>query len=265
MRGQSHRLNVLPLETGITYGPIHSRRLGYSLGINLLPVTHKVCSFNCIYCYYGRACPTPLTGHTEVFPDVAQVHVAGNQILRALQERPVHVDAITFSGNGEPTLHPYFHAAVTAVKQLRDTLAPDAKLALFSNASTLQQPYVMQSLAHINLPLLKLDAGDETTFTRINRPAPGITLAQIIAGLKQAPNLTLQSILMDGEAGNLQEPAFSAWLAALVDIRPARVQLYSTDRPVAEAGIEWVPPFKLRRIAKVVREETGIEIQVYGA
>jgi wyosine [tRNA(Phe)-imidazoG37] synthetase (radical SAM superfamily) len=258
-------MNVLPLETAITYGPLFSRRLGRSLGVNLLPFDCKVCSFDCIYCHYGHTTVFTLTpGKRDLeiaatFPDVDTVL----QTIETALRRYPHVDALTFSGNGEPTLHPHFPAIVAETRRLRDALAPNVKLALFSNATTAHLPHIQESLREFDLPILKLDAGDPATLARINRPAPGVTLDTILAGLRATPNLIVQSVLIDGNVSNIKGEPFEAWITALDAIRPAIVQIYSTDYPVSDAGVERVLPYVLKRIAGEVIERTGVRVEAF--
>ena len=252
-------MSVLPLETKIVYGRLRSRRLGLSLGVNLLPVDQKVCSFDCVYCHYGRTTVRTLTPSGLNFPAVSQVRCA---VERALRRHP-NVRYLTFSGNGEPTLHPFFPEIVADVVGLRDEIAPGVKVALFSNATTAHRPDIQAALARIDAPILKLDVGDAKTLARINRPVPDMTLDAIIDGLKRVPNLIIQSVLIGGAVSNVRGAAFDAWVAALAEIRPARVQIYSTDYPVPDAGVERVLPYELDRIATEVRQRTGLKIEVY--
>lgn len=244
-------MDVLPLETAIVYGPIYSRRLGRSLGINLLPPGRKICSFDCIYCHYGHTPPAgkTLTPERTQLPTLVEVVEAVERALR--HSRPF--DCLTFSGNGEPTLHPGFRAIVAEVRRLRDRFKPEAQLVLLSNASTLHLESVREALALFDKPILKLDAGDPATFAAINRPLPEIVLERIIARLKDVPNLIVQAVLIEGPCTNARGAAYEAWLEALAEVRPLEVQIYSTDRPVPEATVERVPPVVLRRIAEEVR------------
>jgi wyosine [tRNA(Phe)-imidazoG37] synthetase (radical SAM superfamily) len=122
---------------------------------------------------------------------------------------------------------------------------------------------VRQALSLFDAPILKLDAGDPETLARINRPAPGVELARIVEGLKGVPNLIIQSVLIDGQVSNIRGKAFEAWVEALADVRPARVQIYSTDYPVPEAGVERVPPYVLKRIAGEVERRAGVRVDAY--
>ncbi len=170
---------VLPLERTIIYGPLRSRRLGLSLGVNLLPPNEKVCSFDCVYCHYGRTTAQTLRPYGLNLPSVPRVRRA---VARALRCHP-DVTALTFSGNGEPTLYPAFPEIVDQVVSLRRALAPGVKIALFSNATTARRRDIQATLAQFDAPILKLDAGDMETLARINRPVPEVTLDAIVTGL----------------------------------------------------------------------------------
>jgi len=252
-------MHVLPLERDIIYGPLFSRRLGRSLGVNLLPTGYKLCSFDCVYCHYGRTDVKTLAPRKGDFPAVRRVLTV---VEMALRKHP-DVAYLTFSGNGEPTLHPHFSTIVAAVRRLRDDLSPDVRLALFSNGTTAHLPHVRESLALFDAPILKLDAGDPETLARINRPAPQVKLEDILNGLKEVPGCIIQSVLVDGKVSNIQGQAFEAWVAALAAIRPTLVQIYSTDYPVPEAGVERVLPYVLKRIAGEVEERTGLRMRAY--
>ncbi|MBN1485999.1 MAG: radical SAM protein [Anaerolineae bacterium] len=250
---------VLPLETGITYGPLYSRRLGLSLGVNILPVKHKLCSFDCVYCHYGATQVKTMAPVGETFSDISQILKA---IEVALRKNP-RIDAITFSGNGEPTLHPHFGSVVEAVSQIRDRLCPAVKLALFSNSTTVQYSQIQNALAFFDAPIMKLDAGDILTWNRINCPAAGLDLDRIIDNLAEIPGVVIQSVLIDGVVSNIKEAAFDAWVDALVRIQPRQVQIYSTDYPVPDSGVERVLPYVLERLAEAVHRRTGLEVKPY--
>jgi wyosine [tRNA(Phe)-imidazoG37] synthetase (radical SAM superfamily) len=247
---------TLPLETGIVYGPIRSRRLGLSLGVNILPTRYKLCSFDCVYCHYGHT-------HVKTMHPTPQGLPWSGEVLRAVRlalQRFPNVDYITFSGNGEPTLHPAFPQIAAAIHGLRDDLAPHVKLALFSNGTTVHLERVRRALVYFDLPMLKLDAGDAESLAAINRPAPEVGWQAVIDGLKQVPNPVIQSVLIDGAMSNVSGATFEAWVAALAEIKPAQVLIYSTDYPVPEAGVERVLPYVLRCIAGDVRERTGLRV-----
>ena len=250
---------LLPLQAGIIYGPINSRRLGRSLGVNLSPSSLKLCSFDCIYCHYGRTGIKTLFPAEEGLPRVEEVLQAVDEALLAHRE----IDFVTFSGNGEPTLHPRFPEIVAGVCRLRDELRPGVKLAILSNSTGLHLPHVRETLGHFDAPIIKLDGGDPETWARINRPVSEVKLEQVLLGLEGIPGLIIQSVLLDGRVSNIRGQAFQAWLMALSRISPIQVQIYSTDRPVPEAGVERVPPAALRLLAREIRGRTGLEVRAY--
>jgi wyosine [tRNA(Phe)-imidazoG37] synthetase (radical SAM superfamily) len=255
-------MTVLQLQSGVIYGPVNSRRLGRSLGINLLPSDHKLCSFDCIYCHYGRTGVKTLFPEEDRFRSEEEILGTVEEALRTYRD----IDYITFSGNGEPTLHPHFPTIVSEVRCLRKKLRPDVKMTILSNATTVHLPHIRDSLALFDAPIMKLDAGDPATLTRMNRPASGVALDRIIEGLKEIPGLIIQSLLIngkDGEVSNVRGGPYEAWLSALSDIKPVCVQIYSADRPVPEAGIERVMPSTLQHIAREAEERTGVPVSAY--
>ena len=255
----------LPLEGTIVYGPIMSRRLGMSLGINLLPRAYKLCSFGCIYCHYGTTDVKTLA-REEIQArraDLPSLHETLQALELTLHKVGSRVDALTFSGNGEPTLHPYFGEIVREVAHLRDRMCPNARVVLFSNASTTAWPEVRQALSTIDLPILKLDAGNAETFQRVNRPAPGVTIEALVEALLGIPRLVIQSMFVDGLVNNAEGMAWRAWLEAVAAIRPTQVQIYSTDYPVPDPRVQRVPPFVLRRLARDATQATGVPVHAY--
>ena len=252
-------MQTLKLQTEIIYGPVSSRRLGCSLGINLLPTGYKLCSFDCVYCHYGRTQVKIGQPSEDHFLRVEKILTA---VERALALHP-SIDYLTFSGNGEPTLHPRFLAIVEGVGRLRDQLCPDAKLALLSNSTTAHLPHIREALALIDVPIMKLDAGDEGTIKRINRPVLGFKFTAIIDALSNIPGITIQSMLFAGQLSNVTEQALQAWMNALAKIRPAQIQIYSTDRPVPQVGLERIPPEGLQTIANQVETTTRIPATAY--
>ena len=252
-------MTTLELKSNIIYGPVNSRRLGRSLGVNLLSPHYKLCSFDCVYCHFGRTAFTTRQAQFGDLPDEERVLGAVEGALRARRD----FDYLTFSGNGEPTLHPRFPAIAAGIRALRDQLRPDVKLTLLSNSTTAHLPHIVEALSLLDLPIMKLDAGDARTFARVNRPAADVAFEQIVAGLKRVPNLIVQSVLIDGALTNRRGDAFEHWLAALAAIKPTQVQIYSTDRPVPETGVEKVPPNALQHIAAEIERRTGLAVTAY--
>jgi len=250
---------ILSLETEIVYGPLFSRRLGRSLGVNILPTTRKVCSFDCVYCHYGPTHEKTLTPCTTGFPALEQIISAVEQGLR----RYPYVDYLTFSGNGEPTLHPQFTTVAAEVRHLRDRISPRVRLAIFSNSTTAMRPAVRDALSAFDAPIMKLDAGDCATFSMINRPCVGVTWDGLIAGLRELPKVIIQSVLIGGRLANSRDAPYQAWLEALASLRPAHVQVYSTDYPVPDESIHRVPRALLREIAQEVTQRLGVPATAY--
>lgn len=252
-------MTMLRLQSGIIYGPVRSRRLGRSLGINLLPPHAKLCSFDCIYCQYGRTTARTMQPEGEPLGHPFQVLAAVEQAL----ERFPEVDYLTFSGNGEPTLHPRFPEIVAGVRRLRDERRPAVRLAILSNSSTVSDEKVHEALGLLDDPIMKLDAGDALTLARINRPLSGISLEQIVAGLAALHRPILQTLLVRGKVSNAEGEPFAAWLATVRRIAPRRVQIYSIERPVPEQDLERVPPEDLRRLADEASRRTGVRVDPF--
>jgi wyosine [tRNA(Phe)-imidazoG37] synthetase (radical SAM superfamily) len=247
---------LFPLQTNILYGPVNSRRLGRSLGINLSPGSCKLCSFNCAYCHYGKterlvADERPFKKDLPAYPEVIEA------VQDALRSR-MDLDAITFSGNGEPTLHPDFPALVEGVIYLRNRYRPRLKIALLSNSTGLGREDVRRSVMKLDVPVFKLDAGTERTFRKINRPAAGVRFEDIVYHLKSLNGVYIQTILIDGAPSNTDPDEILAYFELIREIRPREVQIYSTDRPVENVRISRVDPEWLEEIASQLRSETEI-------
>jgi wyosine [tRNA(Phe)-imidazoG37] synthetase (radical SAM superfamily) len=253
-------MTVLELQGGVIYGPVNSRRLGRSLGINLLPASRKVCTFDCVYCQYGRAGAVSSTGAQGGFPSVSTVL---GEVERAIMRQQTPPDYLTFSGNGEPTLHPEFPEIMVEVLRLRHRLCPAARVAILSNSSTAQRPEIREAIGQLDDPIMKLDAGDPDTLSRINRPAPGVTLEKIVEGLAGIPHLIVQSMVIAGEPQNAEGEAQEAWLTTLARLSPEKVQIYTAERPAAESGVRQVSREVLNSLAQRVQERTGIPVGAY--
>jgi wyosine [tRNA(Phe)-imidazoG37] synthetase (radical SAM superfamily) len=253
-------MSVLELQRDVIYGPVNSRRLGRSLGINVLPSSRKVCTFDCVYCQYGRAEAVTTTDTHAGFPSVQTIL---DKVEEAIRRQPTPPDYLTFSGNGEPTLHPHFPEIVAEVLRLRDRISPEARVALLSNSSRVHRREIREAIEQLDDPILKLDAGDPVTLAQISRPAPGVTLERIVEGLAELPYLIIQSMIISGQAQNSAGEAHQAWLATLVRISPDEVQMYSADRVVAESGVRRVSKKDLSRLAHDAQEKTGIRVRAY--
>jgi wyosine [tRNA(Phe)-imidazoG37] synthetase (radical SAM superfamily) len=257
---------TIPLQTGIVYGPVRSRRLGWSLGVNILPDATKVCNFNCPYCQYGWT-PRQAAARarlTAAWPSVAQVRASIDAVLAsAVPGRGGHIDRLTLAGNGEPTLHPEFAAIVEALRNVRDFRLPSARTAVLSNGSTVNVPEIAAALSRLDERYMKLDAGDDVTLRKLNgSPVP---VDAIVIGLRRLRGVVLQSMFTRDELGkidNTTEAALDAWVAAIRQIEPLAVHIYTIDRDPAWTPLTAVPREILERIARRVRD-AGFDALVF--
>ena len=247
------------------YGPIHSRRLGMSLGINLMPNDGKICSFDCLYCEAGFNAQGP--GKDGV-PSRDAVKKQLRRKLMEMKEAGQTLDVITFSGNGEPTLHPEFDKVVDDVLRLRTEFFPDAKVSVLSNSTMAGKPAVAKALLKVDNNILKLDSAIPHTFIAINRPvSPNCLPEGVIADLKRFDGQCIvQTIMLRGEFegkhfDNTTDEELDALLKAYQEIKPREIMLYSIDRKTPADNLEKISKEELQRIAERFRK-AGIKVQV---
>lgn len=251
---------LLSLQKGLIYGPVSSRRLGQSLGINLLPSGKKVCSFNCLYCQYGWS-EVYLAGRVPAVSLASgeDVRKALIEALRSLNKPPSY---ITFSGNGEPTLHPDFGQIVQEVISIRNELFPSSRTAILSNSSMVTTRRVREAIEKLDVRIMKLDCGTDHMFRKYNRPCSGAILENITEGLTQIPGITIQTLISKGQSGNLEAHNIREWIKRLREIKPAGVQLYTMDRGYPSEDLKPASREELNRIAHEV-QQAGIDARVY--
>ncbi len=247
------------------FGPIHSRRLGTSLGVNLMPNDGKICSFDCLYCEAGFNAQG--AGKAGISPR-EEVREALEAKLRAMADGGERLDVITFSGNGEPTLHPDFLGVVDDVIALRDKYFPNVKISVLSNSTMIGREGVAEALMKVDNNILKLDSAVEATMRAIDRPASKeFTVDWVVEHLKKfSHQCIIQTMMVRGEHNgchfdNTTDTEVQALLEAYLAIEPAEVMLYSLDRPTPEQHLQKVEREELERIAAVFREK-GIKVQV---
>lgn len=247
------------------FGPIHSRRLGTSLGINLTPNDGKICSFDCIYCEAGYNAQG--AGTTGISPR-EEVRTLLEQKLAAMKANGDRLDVITFSGNGEPTLHPNFNGVVDDVIALRDRYYPQVKISVLSNSTMIDRPAVVEALKKVDNNILKLDSAIDRTMRLIDRPVNrNFNVADLVERLKQfSGQCIVQTMMLRGEhegehIDNTTDEEVEALLAAYLEIRPMEVMLYSIDRATPEENLQKVPKEELETIAERFRAK-GIKVQV---
>jgi wyosine [tRNA(Phe)-imidazoG37] synthetase (radical SAM superfamily) len=249
----------------IVFGPIRSRRLGISLGVNLLPLNKKHCTFNCLYCECGWTLPK--TGKA-VFPEREEIKKELEKKLASMQAKNAMLDAITFAGNGEPTLHPAFAEVIDDTMALRDRYYPGANISVLSNASKAGDPKIAAALLKIEQSILKLDAGTEETFQKINNPKINITLNEILANLSLFKGqMIIQTLFVKGNNegvafDNTTDEELEAWLGHLKKLQPKLVMIYPIARATPAEDVEKIGPDKLWEIAQKV-EALGIATEVY--
>jgi len=246
---------AMPLQQHIVYGPVRSRRLGRSLGVNVLPPGAKVCNMNCAYCQYGFARGEGARAtRRPAWPTAAQVGAAVTARLLKAGRDGESLDRITLAGHGEPTLHPEFEEITARLVDVRDRLAPDLRLTVLSNSTTAEWPEVRRALTLFDERHMKLDAGDPITYGYVN--GPGTSIRAIVDALRGLPRVILQSMFVSdgiGRVDNTTEGAIEEWLRAVDTIQPSRVHVYTIDRTPALAGLRPVAMRRLREIAERVR------------
>ena len=245
------------------FGPIHSRRLGSSLGINLLlPVNGKICSFDCIYC----ECGWNRDGKDDKrIPSAAEVRSALEDKLSTLMLEGVGIDSITFSGDGEPTLNPEFPRIIEDTLRLRDVFYPDAKVSVLSNATRVHVPEVFEALRKVDNPIMKIDAPTDELVRLIDNPAPGYSLARTIEALRRFEgDFVLQTMFLRSPDFDSSSPeVLDGWKAIVRDLRPRKIMVYTIDRPTPMQGLE---RFSVERMHSLVADliEEGFDIDIKG-
>ncbi len=240
----------------IVYGPVRSRRLGLSLGVNLLPLEAKLCTFDCIYCECGW---NGDNSGSRRFNDREQVAAALESALVAMAAEGQLPDVVTFAGNGEPTMHPDFEAIIEDTIALRDKYAPSAKISVLSNATQLHREDVVRALCRVDNNILKIDSLDEDMARLINKPCCNYSVAKVVEQLKAFEGrVIVQTMFLRGEydgkiVDNTTEPQIAAWLEAVRAIAPESVMVYSIARDTPCKTLQKVEREELEQIAERVR------------
>lgn len=246
----------------IVFGPIKSRRLGSSLGVNLLPSKGKLCNFDCIYC----ECGWNKDGEKDrTLPSLESVRNALDEKISSLAAEGTPVDSITFSGNGEPTIHPDFPEIVDIVICLRDRFYPEAKVSVLSNATMLSRDAVREALKKVDNPILKLDASDNALVELINKPACHYDIDRVIRGMKDFDgNFILQTMFLRSPDFDLSEPAqLKKWMNIVRELRPREIMVYTIDRETPDKSLG---KYSVQEMTDMVRPliDEGFNIQIRG-
>jgi len=247
------------------FGPILSRRLGRSLGINLLPVNQKLCNFNCLYCECGW---TTQNENKLVLPSRKEIYTKLEAKLVQMRDHKQSFDVITFAGNGEPTLHPEFAEVIDDTILLRDKYYPEAKISVLSNATTCHKPHIAQALHKVDLNILKLDAGTSETFEIINCQSGKIKFDKILDNLALFKGkMIIQTLFLKGISNNIPfdnttPQEVNSWLNILKELQPTLVMIYSVARETPLENVEKIPQEKLQEIAQKVLD-LGLNAEVF--
>ena len=244
------------------FGPIKSRRLGNSLGINLLPRKGKLCNFDCIYC----ECGWNRDGRDDrTLPSGREVSEALNTALAECRVKGTPIDSITFSGDGEPTLHPEFPFIVDEVIRLRDRYFPESKVTVLSNATQVHRPEILQALCKVDNPIMKIDAALTAGAKLINRPATGYSVESVVEALKGFEgNFILQTMFLRSSDYDSSKPAaVAAWMDIVRDLHPREVMVYTIDRETPQEGLQKFSVEEMRNLVKPLIDE-GFSVQIRG-
>jgi wyosine [tRNA(Phe)-imidazoG37] synthetase (radical SAM superfamily) len=249
----------------IIFGPVNSRRLGASLGINLLPDECKLCNFDCIYCECGWTYKEKFK-YSQFHPR-EEVKQALEEKLKSMAHFQQPLDCITFAGNGEPTMHPDFEGIINDTLMLRDQYFPEVDIAVLSNATLIHKKSVFDALNKIEQNILKLDSAFEETIQLIDQPAANVNIKKLVKQMKAFKcNLIIQTLFLRGTynnhvVDNASAKEIDAWLQLLKEIRPSAVMVYTIQRDTPAENLEAIPADELHDIAKKVKN-LGIDVSV---
>lgn len=250
----------------VVFGPIKSRRLGNSLGINLMPKNGKLCSFDCIYC----ECGWNRNGTNDrTIPSKETVFGEMDTVFARLKAENTPVDTITFSGNGEPTLHPDFPEIIDYTLEMRDRFFPNAAISVLSNASMTGKKEIREALMKVTNPILKIDSGLEEYIHLVDNPAGKYSLKDTIENLRLFNgNFILQTMFLKGTVNgrriDLTSPESTVpWREIVLDLRPREVMMYTIDRETPAKDLEKVTVEEMEAIAAPLKAQ-GIAVQIRG-
>ena len=248
------------LREDTVFGPIFSRRLGSSLGINLLPRKGKICNFDCVYC----ECGWNKDGLEDTqLPSAEEVRKALEEKLKACQAAGTPIDSITFSGDGEPTLNPAFPEIVDITLALRDLYYPKALVSVLSNATRCGEPGIFEALRKVDNAILKLDATSDEQAALVNRPASSYRVADVIRALERFEGqFVLQTMFLKGDGWGTEDWV-DAWMDIVRQLKPRELMVYTVDRETPLKGLKKYTVEEMRALVRPLLEE-GYNIQIKG-
>ena len=264
--------NVIMLREETVFGPIFSRRLGSSLGINLLPEKGKICNFDCIYCECGwnrdgrndTVLPTAEKVRTDLERKLKEIENSADAGNNSLLTK---VDSITFSGDGEPTLNPEFPQIIDDTLRLRDLYYPQAKVSVLSNATRVHIPEVFNALRKVDNPIMKIDAPTNELIEKINMPAPGYDVHRVIEALKRFEgNFVLQTCMLKGNGFDSSSPEVVGPMMDIVRLmKPREWMVYTIDRATPMQGLQKFTPQEMKALVQPIIDEGFTKVQIKGA
>ena len=246
----------------VVFGPIRSRRLGSSLGINLLPEKGKICTFDCIYC----ECGWNKDGHNDTqLPSAEKVRKALETKLQHCLAVNVPIDSITFSGDGEPTINPEFPQIIDDTIRLRNQYYPNSKITVLSNATMVHKPEVFNALRKVDNPTMKIDAPTNELIEKINHPAPGYDIHRVVEALKQFKgDFILQTMFLKSkDFDSSSSEVLNGWMEIVRTLKPREIMVYTIDRPTPEEGLQKFTVEEMRALVLPLINE-GFSIQIKG-
>ncbi len=250
------------LREKLVFGPIFSRRLGSSLGINLLPENGKICNFDCIYC----ECGWNRDGRDDTrLPLPGELEDALRSKLGECRDKGVRIDSITFSGDGEPTLNPHFPEMIDITLRLRDEFFPQSVVSVLSNATMISSPGVRAALMRVDNPILKLDGGIDRIVSLVNQPSGKYSVAGTVEALKEFKGeFVLQTMFLKGpDFSSLEEENVAAWRKIALELRPREIMVYTIDRQAPAEGLRKCTVEEMEAVTRPLAE-AGIKIQIKG-
>jgi wyosine [tRNA(Phe)-imidazoG37] synthetase (radical SAM superfamily) len=238
------------------YGPVPSRRYGVTLGINLMPLGEKRCSLRCTYCQIG---PERDPKRAVIFADLERLR---REVTLAVTTAQVPIDAWVLSGNGESTLHPQFAQVVELLRLLREQLAPKTPLVLLTAGTELVRPEVLQACRALDEVAVKLDAGTQALYERLDMPWQPTPVATVPRAASQLQNAIAQTLLVQGSVDNTTDAEVAAWLDLLDLMQPQRVDLYTLARPPIEKALRPATAAVMAQVAEKARQR-GFVVRVF--
>lgn len=246
----------------IVFGPIFSRRLGSSLGVNILPTVGKLCNFDCVYCECGWNKDGKSDGG---FPRLAEVVEALEKKMSEAAANGIVVDSITFSGNGEPTMNPDFPQIVDATVRLRNHYFPNAKVSVLSNAVLVGRKEIAEALKKVDNPILKIDASSDVLVKQINKPVGTYHLSEIVSALKAFNgDFILQTMFLKSQDFSTTEPkALQEWMNIVRELKPREIMVYTIDRETPDKSLRKYSIEEMTEFVQPLLDE-GFKIQIRG-